>query len=153
MHDPNPATHASAICKTTFDASAPVASDPNWVTCSDAAASKGHGAEFAFYIEQFKSASNFRLHIQHSYLDKRLVLSTSTLVSSLHMTLTNDFGNSIGPCVVEEDGTPIYCNVTYFGDRVVSAAKGDLKCDGNTCTNTFSKSPKTIKIPINQAIA
>jgi hypothetical protein len=62
--------------------------------------------------------------------------------------------NSVGPCMIEDDGTPIYCDVNYFGEQAISAAAGDLDCPETvSCSNEFAGVPKLIEVPINAITA
>jgi hypothetical protein len=49
----------------------------------------------------------------------------------------------------EEDGTPVYCNMYYFGEAAIPAAAGDLSCaDTVSCSNYLAGVRKPIQVPI-----
>jgi hypothetical protein len=62
--------------------------------------------------------------------------------------------NSVGPCAVQEDGAPVYCDIVYFGEQAISAAAGDLDCvDTFICSNIFDGVSKSIEVPIDSMVA
>jgi hypothetical protein len=62
--------------------------------------------------------------------------------------------DSVGPCSIQEDGTPVYCGVVYFGEQAISATANNLECvDMTSCTNDVDGVSTPIEIPIVAMVA